>query len=334
MKRKAFIGIRIVCFLTLCFCIMYYLSNVLTTTRVEEYPTRNGFWQNISAEDDNTIDLMFVGDSSVMHAINPMQIWKDVNVTSYVMSYSVMKPQEAYFDLKRLFKMQSPKYVFIESQFLVGMRKDNFDYYTGEIENLVDYCDYEISGEIDYFLPVMKYKSAWKTRHLSDFIHPHQNSINSVYKGYKYAPEVQPFTGVHTPIAEGIVEYKYSGNLYFDKIYNLCKNNNCQVILMTMPQGRAWNQKSHDKIVDLARQYNIEYYDFDINLDKWIPDFSWETDTKDAGGHLNYSGAMKLTNTFEEYLINKYDISVTDLTKKQKEKWDSDTREFYKIVNK
>ena len=103
MRRKCFIGIRIVCFLTLCIFIMYYLSNVLTSTEVGEYPQRNAFWQNINAEDKDTIDIMFVGDSSVMHAINPIQIWKEAKITSYVMSYSVMEPKEAYFDLKKLF---------------------------------------------------------------------------------------------------------------------------------------------------------------------------------------------------------------------------------------
>ncbi len=333
MKRKISIGIRIVCFLTLCTGIMYYLSNVLTATQVEEYPQRNAFWQTINAEDDNTIDVMFVGDSSVMHAINPMQIWRDAHVTSYIMSYSVMKPREAYFDLKKLFNKQSPKYVFIESQFLVGMKKDNFDYFKNDIENCVEFCDDEIAGEIDYYLPVMKYKSAWKTRHLSDFVFKHPDTLNSIYKGYKYAPETQPFTGEHTSYAEGKTVYKYSGNVYFDKIYNICKENECKVVLMTMPQGRVWNQKSHDKIEELANQYNVNYYDFDINLDKWVKDFSWKTDTKDAGGHLNYSGATKITNTFMKYIFDELDIKMTKLSSLQAEKWNKDSREFFKIIN-
>jgi hypothetical protein len=305
---------------------------VLTTTQVEEYPSRNGFWQNINAEDDNTIDTVFVGDSSVMHAIIPVQIWKDTNITSYVMSYSVMKSQEAYFDLKKLFKKQSPKCVFIESQFLVGMKKDNFDYFTNDMENIVDFCNDEISGEVDYYLPVMKYKSSWRTRNLSDFIQTHPDTINSVFKGYKYAPETQPFTGEHTSDAEGISVFKYSGDKYFDKIYQLCNENNCKVILMTMPQGKGWNLKSHNKINQLANKYDINYYDYDINLEKWVPDFSWKTDTKDGGGHLNYNGAVKITKKLEGVLLKKLKIKSSNLSKTQITKWNNDMEEFYNLV--
>lgn len=332
MKRKCLICVRIVCFLSLCICIMYYLSNVLTATQIEEYPTRNSFWQTLNAEDNNTIDVMFVGDSSVMHAINPNQIWKETKITSYLMSYTMMKPQEAYFDLKKLFTKQSPKYVFIESQFLVGMKKNIFDYFTNDMENAVNFCNDEITGNVDYYLPVMRYKSEWKTRNLSDFTSKHPNSINNIYKGYKYAPETQAFTGEHNSEAEGEAVYKYSGDIYFDKIYNLCKKNDAEVVLMTMPQGTGWNQKSHNKIEELAYKYKVAYYDYDANLEKWIPDFSWKTDTKDAGGHLNYSGATKLTAA----LINDYILdllpSSTKLSKSQENKWDNDMKEFYSIV--
>ena len=59
-----------------------------------------------------------------------MQIWKDKKITTYNLSYAVMKPQEAYFDLKRAFKTQSPKTVFVESQFMVETESDGFDYFT------------------------------------------------------------------------------------------------------------------------------------------------------------------------------------------------------------
>ena len=332
MRRKCFIGIRIVCFLTLCIFIMYYLSNVLTSTEVGEYPQRNAFWQNINAEDKDTIDIMFVGDSSVMHAINPIQIWKEAKITSYVMSYSVMEPKEAYFDLKKLFSKQSPKYVFIESSFLVKMKTDSFDYFTTYTNNFVDYYDDEISGEIDYYFPVMKYKSAWKTRRISDFIKKHPDSINSVYKGYKYASEVQGFMGEHTLKADGVAIYKYSGDKYFDKIFSLCEENNCKVVLMTVPAGTGWNEKKHDKIADLADSYGVDYLDYDINLSNCIPNFSWKTDTKDAGGHLNYSGATKVTDT----IINNYlkqRVDQTALSFEQIDKWNNDMDTFYSIIN-
>lgn len=60
--------------------LLYYFSYVLTVRNVERYPVRNGFWQTYDAEEDNSIDALFVGDSSIFHSINPMQIWKDKKI--------------------------------------------------------------------------------------------------------------------------------------------------------------------------------------------------------------------------------------------------------------
>ena len=332
MKRKCFIGIRILCFLTLCICIMYYLSNVLTATQLEEYPQRNAFWQYMNAEEDNTIDIMFVGDSTIMHAINPMQIWKDTAITSYVMSYSMMKPQEAYFDMKKLLDKQSPKYVILDTAFLVNIVPDEFDYGRDTTRNIVNYIDDEFVGEIDYYLPVMKYKSAWKTRHFSDLLMSHPKSINNIFKGYKYAPEIIPYLGEHGEKTNGIVKYRNNGDLYFDKLFHLCKENNSELILISCPHRKGWNYEKYMKIKLLSDKYNVIYFDYDVNLEKSIPDFSWEIDTKDGGDHLNYSGATKTTDVFIDDFIEKYKPCKTKLTERQKDKWNRDMNEFYSFT--
>lgn len=335
MKRKCFICVRIVCFLILFIGIMYYLSNVLTTTKeltAEDYPTRNSFWQNINAEDNNTIDAMFIGDSTVMHAVNPIQIWKDEAITSYIMSYTVMKPEEAYFDLKKLFKTQSPKNVFLEATFLVTLNKGNFEYFTDKTKNIVDYSEDQISGTINTYLPVMKYKTAWKTTKFSDLIHFHPSKINSIFKGYKYASETVPFTGEHNKKVNAIAKYKDNGNVYFDKIYNLCKENNCTLSLVTFPQGSVWNQVLHDKVECLAEDYGVKYIDYDLDMDKLVPDFSWKTDTKDGGGHLNYRGATKITKAVENDMVTYFSMNSTSLNSAQTNKWNNDKNDFYKAI--
>ena len=329
MKKTSINIIRCVCFFILLLGIFIYLSKVFTTSKVEEYPVRNGFFQNIDAENDNTIDNLFIGDSSVMHSIIPVQLWKEQKMNSYVMSYSVMKPQEAYFDLKKVFKKQSPKYVFIESQFMVTYAKDRNEYLTDKTQNLCDYGDDQITGEISYYVPVMKYKSSWSNTRLFDLKLSHPSTINSIYKGYKYAPEVKAFTGKHGCDDNGKIKFKDSGYEYFKKIYNMCKEHNCEVVLMNMPQGAAWNKKMHNFVQKLADEFNVKYIDFDVDLDKLIPTFSWKTDTKDGGGHLNYSGATKLTKSMEKFMANELNTQQTKLSQKDVDKWNKDTKDFY-----
>ena len=90
------------------------------------------------------------------------------------------------------------------------------------------------------------------------------------------------------------------------KIAELCQRHGAQLVLVKIPSIRfpqkylgAWTQLRSDKTKELAELLNVEFYDllydYDLGLD-------WEKDTFDNGMHLNYSGAMKATRFFEEYL--------------------------------
>ena len=90
------------------------------------------------------------------------------------------------------------------------------------------------------------------------------------------------------------------------KMLDLCKKHNAQFVLVKIPSVKlpqqyygAWTKRRSDIVKELAQRINVEYldllYDYDLGLD-------WETDTFDAGVHLNYTGAKKATRFFEKYL--------------------------------
>lgn len=334
MKKRCLIGLRVSCFLILLFSVLYYFSNVFTMSEFHEFPGRNGFFQTINAENENTIDVMFVGDSSAQNAIIPVQIWKEQKITSYVLSYSMMKPQEAYFDLKKTFEKQSPKVVFLEASFLVTNTSENFDYFTENVHDNVDYIGDQISGEINYYLPISKYKSEWKNRTISDFINSHSYKINNVFKGYIYSNDTIPVPEDFEQNLDGIVKFKYSGDKYFKKILDLCNKNNSKLILFNVPHATSWNIEKHNFVSDLVHDDNVEYIDYHCQMEEYIPNFSWKTDTKDAGAHLNYSGACKLSNVIGNYLSNNLHMEISYLTSQETDKWDNDAYSFYRRIKK
>lgn len=313
--------------------LLYYFSYVLTVRNVERYPVRNGFWQTYDAEEDNSIDALFVGDSSIFHSINPMQIWKDKKITTYNLSYAVMKPQEAYFDLKRAFKTQSPKTVFVESQFMVETESDGFDYFTDDTKEIAGFINDQIGGTLDNIFPIMKYKRSWKNLTFSDFVTNHPNKIRSIYKGYNLTMKTVSYNGTHGKKSKDRACFADEGGIYFKKIYNLCKKNNCNVVLLNMPQGNAWNKIKHNFVAKLAKEYNIKYYDFDMNLNKWLPNFSWKTDTRDAGRHLNYSGAKKVTGLMEKYMVEDLGFKPSKVSESVRKQWNRDVNDFYQVAD-
>lgn len=329
--------LRVISFMLVLTLIMWYFSfNVLTSTKSKEYrfPTRNMYFQTIKGEDKDTVDVLFVGDSSMMYAVNPIQLWDDEKITSFILSYTMMRPYEAYFDIHKTFKTQSPKVLFLETSFLVdAFDKDN-DFSTRKVKSVMDYCEFQITGGIDYVLPVMKYRNTIAKVRPSDFIKKHPQAIDSAFKGYNYE-SIKKKTKIK-PIddSDKVIEYIDCGDIYFDKIYNLCQKNNCELVLLTVPHIGYWSSAKHDKITELAEKYNVKYVDYNENVKSIRPKFSWKTDSKDGGYHLNYSGATKLTKTIEKYLVKDLKVEPTQLTESEVEQWNNDSQSFYKSIEK
>ena len=64
-------------------------------------------------ETNDTIDVVFIGDSEVYSAYNPMQLYGNYGFTSYVLATSAQRLCDTYSILKSMYKTQTPEYIFI-----------------------------------------------------------------------------------------------------------------------------------------------------------------------------------------------------------------------------
>ena len=77
-------------------------------------------------------------------------------------------------------------------------------------------------------------------------------------------------------------------------------------MLVSVNSPVNWNYAKHNGLTNLAKQKKIEY--LDLNLQEEI-EIDWSKDTKDAGDHLNLTGAKKVTSFMGTYLKEKYNLS-------------------------
>ena len=80
----------------------------------------------------------------------------------------------------------------------------------------------------------------------------------------------------------------------------------------------------------MADQNVLTYIDLNLQQDQLGID--WETDTRDKGDHLNYSGAVKVTGWLGAYFQQRGDL--TDHRQDAEyQSWDKDLKRYEKKVS-
>lgn len=248
------------------------------------YSRANG----IFSEPKDSIDTVFIGDSEVYHSFIPLNIWRDYGITSYDVSSPSQKLVYSMEFLKKTFENQSPKIVFLETNAI--FRKS--------------YLEDEITYKAEQIFPVFRYHDRWKNLQLKDFSATVEYTANENNKGYYFTKKSKPATD------KAIKEYmKYSdvsapilstNKKYLNGIAKFCKTHGARLVLISTPSTKNWNYQRHNTMEAISKDLGVDYIDTNLLRDD-IP-IDWKKDTKDKGDHLNYNGAVKLTDYVGKYL--------------------------------
>ena len=186
---------------------------------------------------------------------------------------------------------------------------------------------------LNYKFPLVKYHDNWKHLKLTTFLQPH-GKYHFSNKGMAYANTVKayPFGNEYMQLSGGkhamLSEEKLN---QFQKIYDLCDRNGIRLVLLTVPSANTWNKGKSDTVKQLAKKYDLTYYDYNRQLPAG---FDWATDSKDGGNHLNYAGASAVTKDLAKKLTDDLTMNPTSLTKEQKQQWRKDYEHFHKSIVK
>ena len=207
-------------------------------------------------------------------------------------------------------------------------------------QNIFDKCkallqegDSAFLAALNYKFPLVKYHDNWKHLKLTTFLQP-RGKYHFSNKGMAYANTVKayPFGNEYMQLSGGkhamLSEEKLD---QFQKIYDLCDRNGIRLVLLTVPSANTWNKGKSDTVKQLAKKYDLTYYDYNRQLPTG---FDWATDSKDGGNHLNYAGASAVTKDLAKKLTDDLALNPTSLTKEQKQQWKKDYEHFHKSIVK
>ena len=248
------------------------------------------------AETDNTSDVVFIGDSEAYATFCPMVMFEKAGFTSYVGGVSAQRLCDTYAFLENVFRSQSPKAVVLETN------------------NLYRYAGAEVEADDAYqrmsqrVFPVLKYHSRWKTFCIATMNRKNDFAAQAQHKGFRFRDTTKPYTkGDYMIPTDSEEAFAKGAEEYLDRIISLCREKGVELMLVSAPSPVCWNYEKHNAVASYADRNGLTYCDLNLMTDQLGID--WRKDTKDAGNHLNYVGAVKVSEYLAGYLAGEFQLA-------------------------
>lgn len=265
----------------------------------------------------NSIDVLFLGDSSIQRAISPMEMWHNAGIASFNYSVTSLRTYGAYYLLKEALKTENPKLVVIDPATMFYHYAGNealdrvpIDYLNNSKNkfNMINDDNYKMTFEdkVSLFFPIFRYHSRWQDI-TADSIQKLTKDYSSITRGFVMSYAINPNVNRDSYMKNYNNKVKFENNQdeYLKKIIDLCNSKNIKLMILSIPDTASWGKRQSELITKFANEKEVDILDLnvvsDLNLD-------WNTDTKDKGNHVNILGALKITDYVSKYIKNNYDI--------------------------
>ncbi|HAL63294.1 MAG: hypothetical protein K5664_00180 [Firmicutes bacterium] len=292
-------------FFSIFFALFSLCDRILSRKEVE------GWW-NVTAKIDgfynspkNEYDVIFFGSSNTYCSFNPLVIWKETGVKSYVFATQQQPLWATYYYMKDAFKRQNPDVAVLD----VLMASKNDEYYDDGVN--YTFCDNmpfsfdkialaRVSApkgrRLGLLIRFLKYHSRWNELKKEDFEY-RKRDMSDYSKGF-YVLTSKCNNAEHTDLknVEDSLPLSDKNREYLDKIIALCKENDVRLMLLKAPSNSTEEEKRYyNSVAKIAEENGLEFVDYNMCYDEIGLDMA--TDFFDER-HLNIFGAEKFTEYF------------------------------------
>lgn len=264
-------------------------------------------------------DVVFIGDCEVYENISPVTLWQEYGIASYVRgspqqliwhSYYLMEETLRYEKPDALvFNVLSMKYGEPQSEEYNRLALDGMKWSTSKVGSIRASMTEEETFR-SYVFPLLRFHDRWSELKAEDFVYAFKEVPQLSINGYLMRIDVDGVEELRT--GRPLMDYTLSDVCweYLDKMRVLCQENGVELILMKAPTSTpqwTWYEEWDAQVEAYAQEHSLRYYNFLEHTEQIGLDFM--TDTYDQGGHLNLSGAEKLSRYFGDILVREHGIA-------------------------
>ena len=266
-------------------------------------------------------DVLLLGDSHMLSAVYPLELWRDYGITAYnLASYNNTLPV-SFWLLRCALDVCSPRVVIVDIndiECFSRIRTRSGDVHTAldgvplgrtklaAVDDLMsDPEELDENGnrytdlKVEYVFPLALYHARWSELKPED-IRPDYNRYLGAQMQINVAEPAE-----YDLIEDAAGDQGY-GFEYLRRLVEMCKARGIDVVLTNVPYPPAGedDQAYSNAVYYVAEELGVEYIDF-VYMDQIV---DYTTDCYDANSHMNPSGARKVTDYLGQMLSDRYGV--------------------------
>jgi len=274
-----------------------------------------GFYE----EPENSLDIIFLGNSDVYRGVSPIYLWREYGYASYVRSTPGQKLWVSYYQLLETLKYQTPKLVvfavdslFNEEHSGEGNYRKTFDpmrLSAVKIQAILDpVFEFDFDTKSSYLFPFIRYHSRWNQLTEEDISFYSRDDKHFPHKGMDMSGDIKPYEGGYSYMedrGETVAIGERAGK-YMELIIELCREKGMQLLFVEIPSTDSWTLAKSQATTVYAQEKGIPFIDLNLATEDF--GFDWLLHTSDNGDHLNVWGAEVVTSYLGRYLSENYEL--------------------------
>ena len=318
-------AIKIICFVCIFAVLFLYIQEMLRDKWVEgEYNVTTkvkGFY----AEEENTLDVVFIGSSQMYADMAPAVLFHEYGITSYDFCANEQPLWISYYYIKEAFKRQNPKVIVLDV-FTVygddyedeGVTHINLDDLPMSVNKILAIRDSVPAGmRYSYYFPLAKYHNTWTDFYegKAEFAFYEEKDPYKGYSPFVFAAEYGESADAEVVNQTETEPIPERAELWLRKIIALCREEKVPLVLIKTPNGNPERQKLYNSVEILAEETGTPFLNMNVLLD--------------GQAHVNVLQAEKISLLMGEYLTSHYEFE----DKRQNPDyagWAADSELFYR----
>lgn len=335
-KDIIFIILKLIFFILFLTPVILFIGNKYASASTENLINQNNQrrFDDFYSMPKNSIDMIFLGSSHSYCTFDPQIFESQLGITSFQMGMPLQHPDSTYYTLLEVLNYQKPKMIILEVYW--DMLDDKFELKQAdtlfqvmnnkELEKKYIKEVFPLSEKIKYDVDILKYQQdyfAYRNNilkkkienkfNISEYEKEKQVGVDRydtkgyIYCDYNMLTDEYDKTNQFKNLNGMDWKMENSQKKYLQKIVDLCKRRNIELIFVTAPIANVSMEKIknydyiHKTINKFAKDNNINYIDYNIiNIEENL----LTNDNFRDDAHLNRSGVEIVNPHFINWLKN------------------------------